>query len=105
MQDYIQAGMRPDEHGVTLQFKRDIETKIYLTLPHHLGNLLKTGVQVPVGFVGGTESEECRRAGLKATKKIVKNNFIQIKAGHLLPMEIPQETAQMVHSMIKQLHS
>jgi pimeloyl-ACP methyl ester carboxylesterase len=104
MQDYIQAGMRPDEQGVTLQFKREIETQIYLTLPHHLGNILKTGVQVPVGFVGGTESEECRRAGLNAIKKIVKHHFIQTKAGHLLPMEIPQETAQMVHNMIKQLH-
>jgi pimeloyl-ACP methyl ester carboxylesterase len=100
MQDYIDAGMRPHDEGVTLQFQREIETKIYLTLPHHLGEIAKAKLQVPIAFVGGTESVECRRGGLKSTKKIVKKYFVQTKAGHLMPMEIPEETATLVHDMI-----
>lgn len=104
MQDYIDHGMHFTNQGVELKFSREVETSIYLTLPHHLGKIARTGIQVPIGFIGGTDSIECRQAGLEATKKIVKDNFMQIKAGHLMPMEVPAETAQLVLAMIKKIH-
>ena len=58
------------------------------------------GLFVPVGFVGGTESVECRQAGLVATKKLVGKHFVKIQGGHLIPMEVPMQTAQAVHEMI-----
>lgn len=100
LHDYIQAGMAPDPQGVTLRFTREIESKIYLSLPHTLGKIARHGLQVPVGFVGGTESVECRQAGFAATKKLVGKNFIQIPGGHLIPMEAPLPTAEAVHQMI-----
>lgn len=103
MQDYIDAGIEPLDDRVVLKFRREIETQIYLSLPHDLGTRIKTPLQVPIGFVGGTESIECRRAGLEGTKKVVKDNFIQTKAGHLMPMEIPEETAFLVHNMITKI--
>jgi len=105
LRDYIQAGTEPaaNGNGLSLKFQRDIETAIYYTLPHDLSNLARQGLQVPIGFVGGTESVECRMAGLAATKKLVGENFVQIPYGHLLTMEAPQQTAQQTHRMILSL--
>ena len=100
LRDYIDAGTKPHPEGVTLRFTRDVESQIYLTLPHHLGVIARRGLKVPVGFVGGTESVECKQGGLNATKKLVGKHFIKIPGGHLLPMEVPAETAKAVHAMI-----
>ncbi|MCU6435434.1 alpha/beta hydrolase [Undibacterium sp. Jales W-56] len=105
LRDYIQAGIKANEsgEGVTLRFTREIETAIYSTLPDGLGYLARKGLKVPIGFVGGTESVECRQAGLAATRKLVGENFVQIVAGHLLPMEVPEQAAAATHAMIQSL--
>lgn len=100
LKDYLSCGLSPHTEGVTLRFTREIESQIYRTLPHHLGAIAKHGVKVPIGFVGGDDSVECRQAGLAATQKLVGKNFVKISAGHLLPMEVPGETANAVHAMI-----
>lgn len=103
LRDYVQFGLQahPGGEGVTLRFTREIESQIYLTLPHHLGSIARRGLKVPVGFVGGTESVECRQAGLEATKKLVGKHFTKISGGHLIPMEAPMQTATAVHEMIR----
>ncbi|MDE2428484.1 MAG: alpha/beta hydrolase [Burkholderiales bacterium] len=101
LRDYIRAGIKPDGDGVTLTFSREIETAIYQTLPHNLGRLVRRPPAVPVGFVGGTESIECSQAGMSATRKIMGNHFKLIQGGHLIPMEVPAQTAAAVLDMIQ----
>lgn len=103
LRDYINAGFEDHPQGLSLKFDRDIESAIYVTLPQDLGKIAKHGVKVPVGFVGGTESEECKRGGLNAVRRLVGPHFVQMKAGHLLPMEIPEQTAYACHQMIQSL--
>lgn len=103
LQDYINAGMVPHSEGIALKFQREIESIIYLTLPSNLGKIAKQGLKVPIGFVGGTESIECRQGGLGATKKLCGEYFVQLNAGHLLPMELPEQTAEAVRQMIERL--
>lgn len=86
-----------------LRFTREVETQVYRSLPHHIGGLVKDGFPVPIGFIGGTESVECRQAGLKATRKLVGKFFRQVPGGHLFPMENPELTAQVVREMITAL--
>lgn len=100
LRDYMTYGLKSHPEGVTLKFTREIESQIYLTLPHHLGSIARRGLDVPVGFVGGTDSVECRQAGLAATKKLVGVHFTKIQGGHLIPMEVPKQTATAVHEMI-----
>lgn len=103
LRDYLDHGLVPHEDGVQLRFTRDVETAIYRTLPHHLGAILKKPYPVPIGFVGGTESEENRQAGLTATRALVKDNFIQVQGGHLFPMERPDVAAQATREMAQRL--
>ncbi|MCC7152054.1 MAG: alpha/beta hydrolase, partial [Rubrivivax sp.] len=58
--DYLDAGFEPDPAGgLRLAFRRDIESRFYNTLPHHIGALLRRRpLAAPVAFVGGTRSTE-----------------------------------------------
>jgi pimeloyl-ACP methyl ester carboxylesterase len=101
--DYIAAGMEPDDTpgaaagAVRLAFHRDVETRIYETLPHHLGALLKRHpLRCPVAFIGGTQSVEVRQVGLAATRALVGPRLQWVEGSHLFPMEQPEATAQAV---------
>lgn len=105
LRDYVEHGFVSHPQGLGLRFSRDTETAIYRTLPHHIGALVKHPFPVPVGFIGGIDSEECRTAGLAATKRLVGKHFQQLPGGHLFPMESPALTARAVHEMIISLLS
>ena len=99
LRDYIQAGIEPDpqQGGVRLRFDREIETRIYNTLPHHLGALLRRHPPAcPVHYLGGTRSAEGRQVGMAMTRAIAQGRIAWMEGTHLYPMEKPDETAQAV---------
>jgi pimeloyl-ACP methyl ester carboxylesterase len=100
--DYLHAGFAPEAAGGwRLAFSREVETRFYNTLPHHLGTLLRRHPPVPpVAFVGGTRSAELRQVGLEATRRLVHERFVWIEGTHLFPMEQPQQTAKVVLDLI-----
>jgi pimeloyl-ACP methyl ester carboxylesterase len=100
--DYLDNGLVPHPDGVQLRFSREIETAIYRTLPHDLGKVLD-GYPVPVGFIGGTHSEELRLAGKAATHQLVGANLVMVEGGHLYPMEQPALTAQLIEQLVGRL--
>ena len=103
LRDYVEHGLVAHPEGVTLHFNREVETAVYRTLPHDLAKMIQAPFPVPVAFVGGEDSVECRMAGMDATQKLVGRYFKRIAGGHLLPMEAPQATAAAVHEMIQSL--
>ncbi|GAB3625534.1 2-succinyl-6-hydroxy-2, 4-cyclohexadiene-1-carboxylate synthase [Pandoraea terrae] len=105
LHDYIDHGTHLVGAGPerTLAFRREIEYRIYLTLPRRLGARAARGVPVPVGFLAGTRSRELRQVGLAATRKIVGEHLRYIRGSHLFPMERPVETAAALRSMLADL--
>lgn len=103
LHDYIDHGLVPHEKGVSLRFKRETETAVYRTLPHHVGKLARQKFPVPIGYIGGRESVEGRMAGLRATQRLAGKYFEQIPGTHLFPMESPALTADAVFRMIQQM--
>ena len=108
--DYIRHGTEPDPVAATatatpgavrLAFTREIETRIYATLPHHLGLLLQRHPpRCAAAYIGGTRSAEGRQAGLAATRALVGERLQWIEGSHLFPMERPAETATAVLAQI-----
>jgi len=101
LRDYIRAGMEPDPEAgpdaVRLAFARDIETRIYNTLPHHLGRVLQRHPpQCPATYLAGTRSAEGRQVGLAATRALVHERLHWLEGSHLFPMEKPLDTAAAV---------
>lgn len=104
LRDYVAYGTEPEPSGgIRLRFSRETETAVYRTIPHHLGRLLRHPYPVPIGFIGGVDSVECRLAGLTATRRLVGPYFQQIPGGHLFPMETPDVAADATGDMIKRL--
>jgi pimeloyl-ACP methyl ester carboxylesterase len=103
LRDYVEHGLAPHPQGVTLRFTREIETAVYRSLPHHIGAMVQRSFAVPVGFISGTDSVECRRAGLTATRRLVGKHFRQIPGGHLFPLESPAIAAKAVHETLQSL--
>jgi pimeloyl-ACP methyl ester carboxylesterase len=104
--DYIRAGTEPDpeQGGVRLAFDRPVETRIYNTLPHHFGTLLKRHPPAcPVHYLGGTRSAEGRQVGMAMTRALTHGRIGWIEGTHLYPMERPVETAQAVLDAIKSM--
>ncbi len=98
LDDYLAAGLEPHpEGGVTLAFKREIETKLYNTLPHTSGPLLRRHPpRCPVSFLGGTQSVEVRQVGLAATRAVTQGRIEWLEGSHLFPMEHPKAAAKAV---------
>jgi len=103
LRDYIDNGVKPHPDGVQLRFTREIETKVYRTLPHHLGRLMKDRYPVPIGFIGGADSWETSQSGLGHTQRLVSRFFKIVPGGHLFPMESPALAAQEMTAMIAAL--
>jgi pimeloyl-ACP methyl ester carboxylesterase len=103
LDDYLAAGLAPHPDGVQLRFSRDVETAIYNSLPHHMGEMVRDPFPVPIGLIAGTDSAELRQAGMGATRRLVGDRLSMIEGTHLFPMEKPQRTAQLVRGMIHRL--
>ncbi|NRR31176.1 alpha/beta hydrolase [Oxalobacteraceae bacterium] len=103
LRDYLAAGLKPHPDGVQLRFTREVETAVYMSLPHHVGKLVRGKFPVPIGFVGGTESVETSQSGLGNTRKLVGRHFKLLPGGHLFPMESPERAAQAAREMIAAL--
>lgn len=99
LDDYIEAGTEPDPErgGVRLAFHRDVETRLYNTLPHDLAAVLQRHPpQCPVAFLGGTQSNEVRQVGMAATRAVTRGRIEWLEGSHLFPMEHPVATARAV---------
>lgn len=94
--DYSTFGTTADAQGRALAFQRDIEYRIYKTLPHQLGAIARRPFPVPVSFIGGRSSREIRMAGLGATVRLARNRLHWIDGSHLFPFESPRETARLI---------
>lgn len=101
LDDYISAGTRRAGARTVLAFDRDIETRIYNTVPHNLGRLLERHPpRCPLGFVAGTRSVEMRQGGSETARALAGSRYRQIEGTHLFPMEQPLLTAAMVAELI-----
>lgn len=105
--DYVASGFEERADGKThLRFAREVETRIYDTLPHHLDALLKRRpLRCPVAFVGGTQSEELRQAGAGASKALAHGRFHWMEGSHLYPFERPDDTAALVLQLLDTLRT
>lgn len=104
LDDYVASAFGPEGDHWRLNFERETEARIYETLPHHLGALLRRHpLRCPVAYIGGERSAEARQAGLAATRHLVGKRFSLQAGTHLFPMEQPEATAVAVLAAIESM--
>lgn len=102
--DYVEAGFEEREGKTQLRFSREVETRIYNTLPHNLDGMLRRHPpQCPVAFVAGTQSVEVRQGGVEAAKALARERFVWFEGTHLYPFERPDDTAALVLDLMEHL--
>ena len=110
LDDYVLHGTvdDPGPNGTrrVLKFSREVETRIYNTIPDHLPGLLRRQpLRCPVALVAGLESREMRLAGTSLTDQVIRGRKILIDGTHLFPMEKPIVTAVCVEASLLNLMS
>lgn len=101
LRDYATHGTGPDPAGGRrLWFDRDIEHRIYGTLPTGSVRTAAMGLPMPVAFIGGLRSREVAQIGLRTTRQVVGARVQWVEGGHLYPMERPDETATRILAAI-----
>jgi len=104
LEAYVKAGFEEVEDKVVLAVRREIETRIYNTLPHHVPALLrKHPPRCAVGFIAGTRSAEMRQGGFASSHKLAGDRWRWIEGTHLYPMERPDDTAMLVLELLNSM--
>lgn len=100
--DYLRHGFeKAPGGGVQLAFRREVETRLYDTLPHHIESLLRRHpLRGPVAYVAGSRSAENRQLGIGLVRRLAGPRWRTIDGTHLFPMERPDETAQTVLDLL-----
>lgn len=102
---YIEAIAAEKEDEIELNFSPYWEARIYKTYPHiSWKSLLK--VDIPILIISGEESDVFSSLSKQfVNKKCSHIHFRSIKnAGHLLPMERPEEVAKITLDFLKELN-
>jgi len=106
LQDYVTHGLQERDGQRVLVFDREVETRIYNTLPHNLGRLLHAHpLQCPAAFIGGRDSAEMRQVGMAMTQRITQGRVMMLDGSHLFPMEQPQATAAAIEAALLNLQN
>lgn len=101
LDDYIACGTARRRGKTVLAFDRAVETRIYNSVPHHLGGLLqRQPPRCPVGLIAGQRSREMRLAGLGAARALAGERLRWTTGTHLFPMEQPALTAALVLELL-----
>lgn len=101
LRDYAEHATMPDGRGGrTLLFDRDVEYRIYRTLPSRATIDATKTLRVPVAFIGGRRSRELRNIGQSATRALVGPRWAWHPGSHLFPMEAPDDTAHLIRAAI-----
>ncbi len=97
LNDYVETGTQAIDPGRSLAFRREIETRIYDTMPAGLAERLKRQpLPAPIAFIGGRHSHEVRLVGLSGTRQLTAGRVSWLPGSHLFPFERPEDTAHEV---------
>ena len=105
LHDYVNHGTLDAEGTWQLAFDREVESRIYDTLPHNIGTLLRAQpLKCPLAFIGGLQSAEMKQVGgLENTARIGKGRVMMIDGSHLFPMEKPLAAAAAIEASLRGL--
>ena len=105
LHDYVNHGTVDAEGTWRLAFDREVESRIYETIPHNLGHLLhRHPLKCPLAFVGALQSAEMKQVGgTDNTARLAKGRVTMIDGTHLFPMEKPLAAAAAVEAHLRGL--
>lgn len=104
LHDYAEHGTVDHDGKRVLAFDRDIETRIYNTIPDNLDRLFKRHpLKCPASFIGARQSVEMRMVGMSMTDQLTKGRTMMLDGSHLFPMERPLVAAAAIEASLRNM--
>lgn len=105
LHDYVDHGTFDADGRWRLAFDREVESRIYDTLPHNIEQLLRRHpLRCPAVFIGGLRSAELRAVGgVERTRRLVRGHVMMLDGTHLFPMEKPLATAAAMEAALRDI--
>lgn len=100
LQDYVDYGLEPGGKGWQLYFERDIEYKIYKTLPDNLA-VYRRFQRPPTTLIYGNHSYLFKAGNIRYMQTKLGFGTEVIEGGHLFPFEVPVKTAELIKHIVK----
>ncbi len=100
LKDLVEAAIVPNGEGVTLAFPREWEAQIYITAPYVLSKAIQLSIPVTVirPEIRSVISDDIWK---RWKAKTTNTQFFDFKeAGHLLPLEFPNQLADLILTKI-----
>lgn len=104
VRDYVASGTQRQGNKFTLTFDASVEAAVFRNVPHNIDHY--TGrLTCPSILVTGEQTDVCVPF---LSKRFLKRNpmrHMETPGAHMFPMEYPEETAQLIVSVIQQWES
>lgn len=101
LEDYVHYGTQPCDEGICLHFDPKVEQSIYRTIPDNL--VLRKPLSVPAAAIGGLNSAVFNRSQAARMKNKLKMKFAWLPGTHMFPLEHPQQTADTILKLLKEM--
>ena len=99
--NYIKYGFKDAENGITLRFKKEIETKIFALTPSFYNPVKLT---IPSYYLYATQGNIAVTRNINSIKHLFpKTQFIAFEGGHLFPLEQTEKCGKEIVAIINQL--
>ncbi len=96
--DYIQYGFREVENGITLDYSKALETKVFQSPPFFFKH---QQLQMPVHFIHSAHYKTLSVKDIQWWKRTFPTiNYHEFDGGHMFPLEKPIVTADFLKSLI-----
>lgn len=98
-ENYVEFGLKPNkEHGFELAFSKEIEYQVFRELPDLKRN---TTLKMPSHFIYSNQYKVLDPKDIQWLKSnLNQTDFRPFDGGHLFPLEQPEETAELIKSLI-----
>ncbi|MGQ3890590.1 alpha/beta fold hydrolase [Legionella sp. CNM-4043-24] len=99
LQDYIDYGVEVVDGAYQLVFDREIEYRIFRTIPHHLPSL-ENRLMVPTSLIYGDKSSVVDHKTVRYMEDKYQVRCYKMPGGHMLPMQNPQLLAEKIYQAL-----
>lgn len=97
-QNYIKYGFTELEEGITLRYKKEIETKVFALTPPFYN---KITVNIPSFYLYATQGDIAETRPINKVKHLFPNTkFSAFKGGHLFPLEQTDKCASEILNIL-----
>ena len=97
-EDYLKYGLQASERGYELCIPRSLEYNIFCSTPTEI-HFMRS--KLPTYVLYSAKYEVCRREDIRyIARQLPEARLIPVAGGHMFPLEQPEQTAELIQSLI-----